>query len=348
MNGNNKNLLSICCLGYNHSEFLEENINSIADINYNNIEVIIVDDGSKDNSVEILNRLVGNYSFNITIIAQENTGNIGRNFNNAYKKANGEFITFISLDDVYNPRVIEEQINVIKDDKNIAFVTSSMVININNEGYISDTRNLLVHNVDNPLDILELEYTELDSFYIQGTLFRKDIIDAVDAFDEDMTGDDIVLRTKVLKYMLKKPHYKCKIIEDNACFYRLHNNNIHKNTYRQIKTATEYLDKYWSEREDPESLIYWIESYISNHEYDEYITLFSLNNRASRLLLNKKIQKKIKRKIIREFIYSLLSPIYKKRRVGENNREITILNIIKIRYKKSNKIIIGKHYSNKK
>lgn len=47
-------LLSICCLGYNHANFLQENLDSIVRINYKNIEVIVVDDGSADNSAGIL------------------------------------------------------------------------------------------------------------------------------------------------------------------------------------------------------------------------------------------------------------------------------------------------------
>ncbi|GBO48886.1 glycosyltransferase family 2 protein [Pectobacterium versatile] len=346
MTGNNYPLLSICCLGYNHENFLSENIQSIIDINYKNIEVIVVDDGSKDNSVEELKKLSKKVPFQMKIISQQNTGNIGKNFNNAYKQARGELITFISLDDIYNPKTIEKQIDIISDDKEIAFVTSSVVVNINNDGYINNTRNLPIHYVNDTIDILELEYSELDSFYIQGTIFRKDIIDSVGAFDEDMTGDDIVLRTKILRYMLENPHYKHEILKDNACFYRVHSNNIHKNTYRQIKTATEYLEKYWGERENPEAIIYWVGSYISNHRYDEYITLFSLNRRASQLLLDKKIQNKIKNKIIKEFIYSLIYPIYKKKRINDDIREITILGLIKIRYRKSNKIEVGEHYSN--
>ena len=84
-----KGLCSICCLGYNHAEFLTECIVSIWDQTYRNIEIIAVDDGSSDKSVEILNQLKNRSPFKMTVISQSNTGNIGKNFNTAMKQFKG-------------------------------------------------------------------------------------------------------------------------------------------------------------------------------------------------------------------------------------------------------------------
>ena len=73
MTGNNPTLplLSVCCLGYKHARFLEENVRSICAIDYPNIEIIAVDDGSQDNSVELLNRLAAEIPLKMTVIGQE-------------------------------------------------------------------------------------------------------------------------------------------------------------------------------------------------------------------------------------------------------------------------------------
>ena len=70
MTGNNPTLplLSVCCLGYKHARFLEENVRSICAIDYPNIEIIAVDDGSQDNSVELLNRLAAEIPLKMTVI----------------------------------------------------------------------------------------------------------------------------------------------------------------------------------------------------------------------------------------------------------------------------------------
>ncbi|KGA26529.1 glycosyltransferase family 2 protein [Pectobacterium odoriferum] len=348
MTGNNYPLLSICCLGYNHENFLSENIQSIIDINYKNIEVIVVDDGSKDNSVEELTKLSKKVPFQMKIISQQNTGNIGKNFNNAYKEARGELITFISLDDVYNAKVMKKQIYMMIEKSNIGFITSSKTVSINDSGYINKKFNELpIHNKKNlrTNELLELEFYEFGAFYIQGTIFRKSIVDAVNAFDEDMTGDDIVLRTKILKYMIDNPIYSFEVMNDNSCYYRLHDNNIHKNTRRQIKIVTEYLEKYWGDRENPDVLIYWVNAYISNHKFSEYISLFALNKRASSLLLELKVQEKIKKSIRKERLENLFKYIYKKEKFTSGVREVCLLSFIKLHYSKSKKHDLGPHYS---
>ena len=73
MNSFENKCLSICCLGYNHANFLKDNLNSICAIQYKNIEVIVVDDGSKDDSVLLLNELASSFPYPIKIIAQQNT-----------------------------------------------------------------------------------------------------------------------------------------------------------------------------------------------------------------------------------------------------------------------------------
>ncbi|GKW33395.1 glycosyltransferase family 2 protein [Pectobacterium versatile] len=350
MLGNTLPLLSICCLGYNHAKFLEENLNSIKNIGYDNIEVVIVDDGSKDNSLDILNNIKKEFRLPIKIISQKNTGNIGKNFNNAYKEANGEFITFISLDDVYNPKVMLKQINTLIDNPTLAFVASSKVVSINSEGFINSgaqALSLFSREKCTINDLLELEYSEFGAFYIQGAIFKKSIVDAVDAFDEDMTGDDIILRTKIFRYLLEKPEYEFKIMHENACFYRLHDNNVHKKTSRQIKIVTEYLEKYWKERENPKILINWMCYYINNSKFEEYIRVFSMNTKTINLLENERIKIKIKESIIKENnkFLTFFKAIYKKKKNEDGSRTVTLFSLLKFTYSSRRNQDVNIHYS---
>ncbi|KRF65864.1 hypothetical protein AO825_18440 [Pectobacterium brasiliense] len=342
MPGYNKNLLSICCLGYNHASFLAENIKSICNIDYPNIEIIAIDDGSQDNSVNLLRELSQKIPLRMEVISQENTGNIGKNFNNAYKVAKGELITFIALDDVYNPNVMLKQIEAMNNSPELAFSASSKAVSINNEGYVNENFQALslysqeTQNID---DLLEFEYSEFGAFYIQGSIFKKSVIDAVGGFDEDMTGDDLVLRTKVFRYIQENPHYSFLIQKDNSCFYRLHDGNVHKNTIRQLKIVTEYLERYWPERENPKTLIDWYSAYIYSEKFDVYIKSFSLNNRAAGLLKEARVISEIKKSVKKEFstIIKWWGRILKRNRFPDGKREITILSLFTIKYKKSMK-----------
>lgn len=291
MNTNN-NLLSICCLGYNHSKFIVDNINAIWNSDYKDVEIVVVDDGSKDNSGEILKDLQEKSPIPMKIILQENTGNVGHNFNVALKHAKGEYISFMSLDDVLKSDTISKVMNILKSDKKIAFVASSVIQGINDSGKIcNNIPALKLNSIDRPTinDLLELEYEEFGAFYIQGVFFRKEIVDAVGGFDEDMTGDDIILRTKVFKFMVQNPEWTFKILSEPLCFYRQHDSNIHHNSLRQMKIVSEYLERYWPDRKNPAIFIQWATHTLRQMPREKWIDFFGLNKRALSCLFETEI-----------------------------------------------------------
>ena len=91
--------ISVIMPVFNSSGFLNESIESIQNQTLNDIEIICVDDGSTDNSIDVLNDLKDKYG-NIQIICQENSGpGIARN--TGIKNARGEYIAFLDSDDIY-------------------------------------------------------------------------------------------------------------------------------------------------------------------------------------------------------------------------------------------------------
>lgn len=84
---------------YNSSRFLNKSIESVQNQTLKDIEIICVDDGSTDDSLDVLNELNDKYG-NIKIICQENSGpGIARN--NGIKNARGDYIAFLDSDDIY-------------------------------------------------------------------------------------------------------------------------------------------------------------------------------------------------------------------------------------------------------
>ena len=77
---------------YNASEFLNMSINSLIKQSFNDLELICVDDGSTDNSLEILNKFSSKYDF-IKVIRQKNMGS-GKARNNGIDNASGDYIAF--------------------------------------------------------------------------------------------------------------------------------------------------------------------------------------------------------------------------------------------------------------
>lgn len=344
-----ENLLTICCLGYNHGEFLKENLDSIKRIDYPYIEVIIVDDGSSDDSVTQLKEIKKDFPFELKIIAQKNTGNIGKNFNNALAIAKGSLVTFIALDDVFNSKVILQEIKKMNANSNLAFIASNKAVAINDEGYIDHSLpDTPIRNIKKPSvqELLEFEYSNFGSFYVQGSIFRKSIIDEIGGFDESMTGDDIVLRTKLFRYMIHNEKWDQEIIDENNVFYRQHGTNISKNSIRQIRIVTEYLDKYWKDREDPQILIDWVVFAIRTNKFSQYSHMFTFNERADNLSKNPIIRQEIEKSLAKEKEgeKTPISKFFFKKEKLNNTRNITILGFLNFSYSKKIEPSNSTHY----
>ena len=98
---------------YNSQEYIEKCVCSILNQTYKNIELILINDGSKDNSQKILEKLEKQCSI-IKVINKENQG-VAKTRNLGIEKATGEYIMFIDNDDYIEENYIEKYINEIGD-----------------------------------------------------------------------------------------------------------------------------------------------------------------------------------------------------------------------------------------
>ena len=116
--------VSIIIPVYNASAFLEKTIESVSKQTLKDMEVLCVDDGSTDNSLDILNELKDSYSF-LKVIHQENQGpSVARN--NGLKNASGEFVGFLDADDIFlDEKALEEMYNLAID-KNLNVVSANL------------------------------------------------------------------------------------------------------------------------------------------------------------------------------------------------------------------------------
>jgi alpha-1,3-rhamnosyltransferase len=192
-------------------------------------------------------------------------GNVPANFNRALKEASGDFVVIMSLDDLLMPGCIDNAIQVLSKNKDIVFFANSGHYEIDENG------ERLTPNVHLPgtgvkilsaNDLLENEYNMLGVFYIQGQVFRKNILEKVGFFDEDMTGDDIVLRTKIFLLMLDNPQMQFVLGSDVVLAYRKHCGNLHKKTFRQIKTVIEWKERYFPTRPYPSLFYRWLDHFF--------------------------------------------------------------------------------------
>lgn len=98
-------LVSVIIPAYNVESYITDSINSALGQTWSNIEVIVINDGSTDNTLKSINE----FKDQITIISQENMG-VSAARNNAVKQANGKWIAFLDGDDIWESEKIEKQL----------------------------------------------------------------------------------------------------------------------------------------------------------------------------------------------------------------------------------------------
>lgn len=105
--------ISVIIPVYNTEKYIKECLDSIANQTFNDFEVICVNDGSVDNSLNILDEYAQRDS-RFIIITQKNQG-AGPARNNGLKQAKGEYVLFLDSDDVFEPTMLEEMYNKIQE-----------------------------------------------------------------------------------------------------------------------------------------------------------------------------------------------------------------------------------------
>jgi len=108
-------LVSVIIIFYNTEKFIEEAIDSIFAQRYQNWELLLVDDGSTDNSTDIAGRYASQFPGKVSYLAHDNHENRGMSAsrNLGVKKSHGEYIALLDADDVWLPHKLEQQVTLL-------------------------------------------------------------------------------------------------------------------------------------------------------------------------------------------------------------------------------------------
>lgn len=118
-------MISIVIAAYNCEPYLEQAIRSIQSQRYQNLEVLIVNDGSTDNTRQLAERLAQDDP-RITVINQPNSGGPAQPRNLGMERSRGEYICFLDPDDYWYPDKLEKQIALIESRPDVDLVFSDM------------------------------------------------------------------------------------------------------------------------------------------------------------------------------------------------------------------------------
>lgn len=139
----NSPLVSIVIPVHNGEKYIKESINSCLEQTYKNIEVIVVDDKSEDNTLNILK----NYGNRIITVPVEKQNGLGNVINIGIRRSKGKYIARMDADDIMYPTRIEKQVEYLESHPNCVAVGGQIDI-IDENGNITGHREYAVEDKD--------------------------------------------------------------------------------------------------------------------------------------------------------------------------------------------------------
>lgn len=184
MNNPNQELVSICIPTYNGEQFIERTIQSVLNQSYKNIEIVICDDGSTDNTV------VRAESFNdsrVKIFVNKINLGLTANWNKAIENASGTYVKLLCGDDLLHPQCIEKQVEILQKDinKHISLVACLSNVIDDRDEVIFVRKNLLKSGINDSRKAVSRSIwlgTNIIGEPMTG-LFRKELFDSGCRYD---------------------------------------------------------------------------------------------------------------------------------------------------------------------
>jgi len=175
-------LVSVIVPNFNYGRYLEDCITSILGQTYRQIELIVVDDGSSDESLEVIE----SFSNQVKLLTQKNQGvNSARNL--GILNASGSLIALCDSDDYWAPKKIEKQISLLVNDPSLVLVGSSI------RYFSSERPEIKTIQVPKQGDLSKLYGRNPGVAWIpnapSSSLFHKPAALSIGLFDESLRGN---------------------------------------------------------------------------------------------------------------------------------------------------------------
>lgn len=202
-----KPLVTIITPSYNQGQFIEETILSVLNQSYANIEYIVIDGGSTDNTLEILYK----YKNKIKYIVENDNGQSDA-INKGFRMAKGEFVGWINSDDFLVSTCVERCVDKFIKNDNLGLVYGILGI-MDSKG--KKNQELNVPNVS-----LNMLLNEKAAIIQPGSFYRTCVVKKVGYLDESLHYVmDYDLWVKLLK------HSEIQFINEIVAYFRIHDNS---------------------------------------------------------------------------------------------------------------------------
>jgi glycosyltransferase involved in cell wall biosynthesis len=208
--------VSVVIPTYNHARYLRYALESVINQSYPNLEILVVDDGSTDETSELVK---GFHSDVINYLYKQNGGTPSA-LNYGLSRATGEYICWLSADDAFRGDKVSQQVALMESDQRLGFSYTSFVV--------IDANDVEQYQVNSPyyLDKQEMVTKLLEGCFINGSsvMMRGSALKQIGMFDESLPqAHDYDLWFRFLR------HFSCGFLEESLLAYRWHGENMSQN-----------------------------------------------------------------------------------------------------------------------
>lgn len=217
MLSNQQPLVSVIIASYNHASYIEASILSVLAQSYPQVELLVVDDGSSDDSVARIEALQRVHGFDFRV--QENQG-LSRTLNETIARAKGSLIAPFGSDDIMLPERLALQVAHLADRPDVG-ICAGAIRSIDAAGLpLGGERDL----PSRQLDFEDVFLNRKPGAPAPTLLFRREALERVGGFDPDVRLEDLMIELKITR-----AGYFIDVLADVLALYRVHDSNTYKN-----------------------------------------------------------------------------------------------------------------------
>ena len=215
--GSSQPLVSVIIASYNHQNYIEESILSVLQQSYKNIELTVVDDGSTDDSVELIQALADEHDFEFK--SQVNSG-LSATLNKVLAKARGQYFVPFGSDDIMMPDRIQKQVAYMEANPYLGLCGGN-ILRMDAKG---ETLKKQKNSPGAELDFQDVFLDNKPGLPAPTLFFRKSVLDEVGGFDPTIRLEDLYIQLSIAR-----KGYKLGFLSDILSYYRVHPKNTYKN-----------------------------------------------------------------------------------------------------------------------
>ncbi len=235
-------LVTVIVTCYNHARFVQECLDGIRGQTYSNIQLIIADDCSTDNSVERIRAWVDDHGIECHLLLHDRNMGLCRTLNEALSMASGKYVAIVSADDIWVPEKTERQVEMME-------ALPETVAVVYSDAYVIDETGRRLPGLYMESRVRRFDAPEGDVFPIllrdwcfipaMTTLIRRSCLETVGPYDEALVMEDVDMWLRLAR------HYRFAFDRNVAASYRILPNSLFRSRQTDITKSFIRLFSKW-------------------------------------------------------------------------------------------------------